>query len=259
VNVLQCSRDGHLVDFVVLDEIQRWLGRTPTLREAADLIEPLKEVWERHPDFVRSASYVMPALYHELKALERTPPKEVLDRIKRRVVLQYGPLWSWCERERKKYEASGQSWTLMPQPHSTDRCLAFISYRREGGAETARLISKELRDRGVRAFLDVDDLSSGHFDERLLREIEAVPNFIVILTPGSLIRCNTQGDWLRREIEHAIETDRNIIPILKDGFEFPPSSELPPAMAELDKNNWVRYDHVLYAATMERIVSFLIR
>ena len=134
---------------------------------------------------------------------------------------------------------------------------AFISYRREGGAETARLISKELRDRGVRVFLDVDDLASGHFDERLLREIEAVPNFIVILTPGCLTRCNTEGDWLRREIEHAIKTERNIIPILKDEFYFPPSFELPPSMAELDKNNWVRYDHVLFSATMERLVSFL--
>ena len=244
---------------IVLDEIQRWLGRKPTLREATDLIEPLNTVWEGHPDFVRSASYVMPTLYHELKALEKTPPKEVLDRIKRRIVLQHGPLWSWCERERQKYEPPNRPWASMTQPGSANHCLAFISYRREGGSETARVISQELRNRGIRTFLDVDDLSSGHFDERLLREIETIPNFIVILTPGCLVRCNTESDWLRREIEHAIKTARNIIPILKDGFNFPVASELPPTMAELDKNNRIRYDHVLLAATMEKLVTFLKR
>jgi hypothetical protein len=249
----------HAGYFVVLDEIQRWLGQKPTLREAADLIEPLNTVWERHPDFVRSAADVMPMLYCELKALEKTPPKEIYDRNKRSIVRQDGPLLSWCERERHKYEKSDRPWTSMTTPGATTRFLAFISYRREGGAETARLISKELRDRGVRAFLDVDDLASGHFDERLLREIETVPNFIVILTPGCLVRCRFEGDWLRREIEHAIKTERNLIPILKDGFDFPPTSELPLTMAELEKNNGVRYDHVLFAATMERLVSFLKR
>jgi len=244
---------------IVLDEIQRWLGRKPTLREATDLIEPLNTVWEGHPDFVRSANYVMPTLYHELKALEKTPPKEVLDRIKRRIVLQHGPLWSWCERERQKYEPPNRPWASMTKPGSANHCLAFISYRREGGSETARVISQELRKRGIRTFLDVDDLSSGHFAERLLHEIETIPNFIVILTPGCLVRCNIESDWLRREIEHAIKTARNIIPILKDGFNFPVASELPPTMAELDKNNWIHYDHVLLASTIEKLVTFLKR
>ena len=51
--------------------------------------------------------------------------------------------------------------------------FAFISYRRETGADTARLIRAELLSRGMKTFLDVDDLGSFHFDERLLRRSKA--------------------------------------------------------------------------------------
>ena len=42
----------------------------------------------------------------------------------------------------------------------------------------------------------------------------------MILTPSALDRCNEPGDWLRREIETAIDEKRNIIPLLFDGFDF---------------------------------------
>jgi hypothetical protein len=163
------------------------------------------------------------------------------------------------EREDQELETIGPLLGSMTQSGSARHYLAFISYRRESGAEAARLISKELRDRGINAFLDVDDMASGHFDERLLRVIETSQNFIVILTSDCLVQCNTEDDWLRIEIEHAIKTARNIIPILKDGFDFPPKSELPPTIAELEKYNGVRYDHVMFTATIERLISFLKR
>lgn len=46
------------------------------------------------------------------------------------------------------------------------RYIVFIIYRREGGAETARLLRIALNQQGYRVFPDVDHLSSGHFDER---------------------------------------------------------------------------------------------
>ena len=91
----------------------------------------------------------------------------------------------------------------------------------------------------------------------MLREIEAVPNFIVILTPDCLHRCTADDDWLRREIEHAIQTRRNIIPILKDGFDFPPAETPPPSIASLHQHPGVRYSHELFPAMLDRIVSFL--
>lgn len=48
----------------------------------------------------------------------------------------------------------------------------FISYRRQGGAETARLISSHMQSQGFDVFLDVDRIRSEFFDDRLLETIE---------------------------------------------------------------------------------------
>jgi hypothetical protein len=134
---------------------------------------------------------------------------------------------------------------------------AFISYRREGGADTARVIRGELALRNVQTFLDVDDLGSHYFDERLLREIESAANFILILSPGCLDRCHNEGDWLRREIVHAMRTGRNIIPILKDRFEFPSIASLPPEIADLPRYNCVEYSHTYMEAAISKLIRFL--
>jgi hypothetical protein len=133
----------------------------------------------------------------------------------------------------------------------------FLSYRREGGAETARLVREELERHGVHCFLDVEDLGASHFDERLLREIEIRPNFVVILSAGCLDRCTEKSDWLRREISFAIAQQKNVVPILKEGFEFPPRDALPDDLADLPRYNCVVYSHAYFSATVERLLGFL--
>jgi hypothetical protein len=134
---------------------------------------------------------------------------------------------------------------------------AFLSYRREGGADTARLIRRELQERGWRVFLDVDDLAASHFDDRLLLEIKDSVNFILVLSPGCLGRCREPGDWVRREVTHAIRNMKNIVPVLKDGFEFPMAEQLPESLNELSRYNCVEYSHTYFAATMDKIEAFL--
>jgi hypothetical protein len=135
----------------------------------------------------------------------------------------------------------------------------FISYRREGGSETARLISTELQSRGVKTFLDLDNLGPHHFDERLYNEIEDATNFVLVLSPNCLDRCVEEEDWLRREIGHAIRTKRNIVPILKDGFSFQELPALPLDLTDLPRYNCVRYSYEYFDATMDRLVGFLVR
>ena len=40
------------------------------------------------------------------------------------------------------------------------------------------------------------------------------------LTPSALERCSEPGDWLRREIETALDEKRNIVPLMLEGFDF---------------------------------------
>ncbi len=133
----------------------------------------------------------------------------------------------------------------------------FISYRRETGSIMARIVQSELKKRGHLSFLDVDDLGPKQFGERLLREIESVPNFVVVLSPGSMDRCQAHDDWLRREISHAITTHRNIVPLMVDEFQYPPKEKIPDELEELLHHNGVNYSHEYFAATFDKLADFL--
>jgi hypothetical protein len=57
------------------------------------------------------------------------------------------------------------------------------------------------------------NLQQSYFDEQLLVHIAKAPYFILVLNADSLERCSDPNDWLRREIEQAIKTQRRIIPV----------------------------------------------
>jgi hypothetical protein len=96
----------------------------------------------------------------------------------------------------------------------------FISYRREISSFTARSVFQDLQRSGYDVFMDVESLDSGRFETVILNQIAERAYFLVILEPGSVDRCSEKGDWLRREIERALELDRNIVPLLAKGFTF---------------------------------------
>lgn len=110
----------------------------------------------------------------------------------------------------------------------------FISYRREGGKEYARNLTLELVSRGYHPFLDFDELKDGKFDKRITDAIESAPVFLFILSRGSLDRCVNEGDWVRKEIMHAIEHKRHIVPvdIDKQFVGFPSSKDFPKEIKE---------------------------
>lgn len=97
----------------------------------------------------------------------------------------------------------------------------FISYRRDGGEQTAKVIFDRLKDLGYNVFLDVETLRSGAFNEKLYNVIEQCTDFILVLSPGALDRCDNKNDWLRLEILHALKHNKNIIPVLLRDFSFP--------------------------------------
>ncbi len=95
----------------------------------------------------------------------------------------------------------------------------FVSYR-HADASWALAISQNLTHDGFDVFLDNDGIHNGDFERVILKGIRARAHFLVILTPPALERCDTPGDWLRREIEEALDTKRNIVPLMMEGFDF---------------------------------------
>jgi hypothetical protein len=133
----------------------------------------------------------------------------------------------------------------------------FISYRREGGAELARLVRDGLRERGYNVFMDVEDLRSGLFNTELLQQIESSTDVVVILTPNSMEGCSRTDDWLRLEIEHAIRCHKNIVPVRARGFQWP-SVPLPQNMSDLPNLQGVEPSHEYFSASIEKLTSLFV-
>jgi formylglycine-generating enzyme required for sulfatase activity len=133
----------------------------------------------------------------------------------------------------------------------------FISYRR-GNASDARIFQQFLEGKGLRVFLDVDSLGSGHFDKQILQHIDQCIDFLFIASPGSLDRCMNEGDWVRLEIAHALKTKKNVIPVLMEKFEWPKSIEdLPEEIRELQKNNAFTYSHIHWKIIQDKLIGHL--
>ena len=95
----------------------------------------------------------------------------------------------------------------------------FISYRRTN-KPWALFIYQNLTNHGYDVFIDFQNINSGNFETAILDNIRARAHFVVVLTPSALENCKNPGDWLRREIETAIDERRNIVPLMVEGFDF---------------------------------------
>lgn len=92
----------------------------------------------------------------------------------------------------------------------------FISYRRIGGAQYARILQLMLNQRGYKVFLDYDELTDGKFGDHIQEAIKDAQIFILVLSKEALVRCKNEGDWVRREIQLAIQEGKHIIPVNPD-------------------------------------------
>jgi CHASE2 domain-containing sensor protein len=123
-----------------------------------------------------------------------------------------------------------------------DKYIAFISYRNETDGAVALLIQQRLAAHGFRVFIDVESLHVGKFNEQLLEEIESATFFILILSPNSLARCVNEGDWVLKELAHALTKEKKIIPVFREGFRFD-AQGIPnlPQISELKNYQGVKY------------------
>ena len=94
----------------------------------------------------------------------------------------------------------------------------FVSYRRSDGKDIARILNLAFKNAGYRCFLDYNDLEGGVFGKKLENAVLDAPVFVMVLTPDYFARCNQEGDWVRREIELALDNDKIIVPLNYDAI-----------------------------------------
>lgn len=126
----------------------------------------------------------------------------------------------------------------------------FISYRREGGYDTAKHLYDLLVRDGYKVSFDIDTLRSGDFDTQLLTRIEQCRDFILIVDKHAFDRTLDPGfdphkDWLRCELAHALKHDKNIIPVFLSGVSGFPEG-LPKDIAGVAKKNGPEYNRYYF-------------
>jgi TIR domain len=134
----------------------------------------------------------------------------------------------------------------------------FISYRR-ADESWGLAIFQDLTQNGYDVFIDYDGIASGNFETVILENIGARAHFLVLLTPTALDRCSDPTDWMRREIEAALDSRRNIVPLMLEGFDFGTPAivrQLTGKLAELKKYNGLEIPKArFFSSEMERLRS----
>jgi TIR domain len=137
----------------------------------------------------------------------------------------------------------------VPQP------TIFLSYRRPFNFSTARAIFMDLHQHGYDVFMDTESINNERFETIILAEIAAREHFLVVLTPSTLEGCQEPDDWLRREIEYAMELQRNIVPIMVNDFRFDDTAftYLTGRLRDLSRYNGLPLSQDFFDAAMERL------
>ena len=131
----------------------------------------------------------------------------------------------------------------------------FLSYRRTNFS-WALNIFQNLTQNGFDVFFDFNGIASGDFERIILGNIAARAHFLVLLTPSALERCNDPVDWLRREIETALANQRNIVPLMLEGFDFGTpkiATQLTGKLAALKHYNGLSIPPEYFSEAMERL------
>lgn len=121
----------------------------------------------------------------------------------------------------------------------------FLSYRRSASGDLALAVWQDLYYNNVDAFYDIENIAASQFDQVILNQIVARPYFMPILSPGTLDRCAEPGDWVLREFEQAVSSNRILIPVHTPQFNMADlDSYLPaPLAAAFKKWNFFELPH----------------
>ena len=127
----------------------------------------------------------------------------------------------------------------------------FLSYRRQDSAYVAQFVYKSLRLRfGADAvFMDIDSIPFGvDFREQITVAVDQCGILLALIgrnwagEPGQPRRIDDPNDFVRFEIESALERNLPVVPILIDQARLPSETDLPPSLARLAYRNAINLD-----------------
>ena len=141
----------------------------------------------------------------------------------------------------------------------------FISYRRDDTAPYAGWLHELLAQRFGKSnvFKDVSTVRPGmDFTKAVMEAVASSSVLIVLIGPGWEAAADDQGrrrledpeDWVRVEIEAALDKNLLIIPVLVRGVRMPSGDWLPPSLLRLTHMQALQVDYENFEEDVKRLV-----
>ena len=156
----------------------------------------------------------------------------------------------------------------MSAPHSRPRNRAaniFINYRREDSAGHAgRLFDGLSRHFTGRLFMDVDTLEPGvDFVDAINKAVGSCEVLIVVIGREWLTitdkaghrRLDNPDDFVRLEVESALDRNIRVIPVLVQDATMPRADEMPPSLAKLARRNAIELSDARWSYDVDRLAE----
>lgn len=143
----------------------------------------------------------------------------------------------------------------------------FLSYRRDDSAGFAGRLADALEAEfgAGSVFRDVDDIQPGEdFVQAIQSHLHEVGAVLVMIGPGwlkvgadGLRRLDDPEDFVRREIQAALGSDKPLIPLLVGGVTMPTADKLPPSLAALARRQAVALSDVSWRGDVAQLIASL--
>jgi hypothetical protein len=142
----------------------------------------------------------------------------------------------------------------------------FISYRRaETAAQADRLYDNLCARFGIdRVFKDDYSITAGvDFAARIVEDLAGCNVMLaligrdwpVVTDRNGRKRLENPDDWVRLEIETALQRDIRVIPVLVDGATLPQADDLPPSLRPLIRRQASKLRHGSFEPDVERLIA----
>jgi hypothetical protein len=143
----------------------------------------------------------------------------------------------------------------------------FISYRHDDSEANPLGISQFLEQRFGRnnVFLDIDLKPGQKFASVLDDRLAACRVFLCLIGPrwlgtetnGGKSRLHQDDDWVRLEVERALERGITVIPVLVNGAKLPSKASLPVSMQPMLEHHAAIVTNANFRSDMEALASVL--
>jgi TIR domain len=147
-----------------------------------------------------------------------------------------------------------------------DRGGIFISYRREETAPYAGRLYDHLSEHfgEDRVFMDVDSIAIGtDFTKAIIEAVSQCDILLVLIgrhwsavtDVKGIRRIDYPHDFIRVEIEAALQRDIRVVPVLVDGALLPQADDLPPSLRPIVLRQALELGHTGFRSEVSRLIA----